>query len=43
MENQIKETVDTIYNSIYSFAQKQFHLKHGKLCNIKPKQRKRKH
>ena len=39
---KIIEDAHEIYNSINEFAYKQFHLKHGKLCNIKPKQRKRK-
>lgn len=43
MEEQNKTAGALIYDSIYSFALKQFHLNHGKLCNIKPKQSKRKH
>ena len=43
MDNQNKTAGAFIYNSIYSFAQKQFHANHGKLCNVKPKQSKRKH
>ena len=43
MEEQNKTAGAFIYNSIYCFAQKQFHAKHGKLCIVKPKQSKRKH
>ena len=43
MEEQNDTAGAFIYDSIYSFAHKQFHANHGKLCNIKPKQSKRKH
>lgn len=50
METHSSKNTDTnilsgafeIYKSLNDFTQKQFHMKHGKLCKIKVKQSKRK-